>query len=125
MACVITRRARRTKFAAVDFFASDVMGKRADGSMVFVQATAGQDSAVTARRRKLEAIPWAPHDRVFVLQLRGSQDPANRRRLVYHFRVMEYTRKQGWIRGWHTWRKAHEVQREWFKAALAGEQRLR
>ena len=57
LGCVITRRAVQTKWQKVDFFAADVVGKRPDGTHVYIQATAGQYSAVTARRRKLEKIP--------------------------------------------------------------------
>lgn len=109
--CVLTRRALRTKFAKVDFFASDIMGKRADGSMVFIQVTAAVGSGnVTARRRKLEAVPWAQTDSVFLLHFRREPDPANRRKLKYYFRVHEYGNA-----GWLVWDEAVDVPQEWFK----------
>jgi len=62
--CTVFRKAIRTQFQSVDFFASDVVGKKPDGSHVYVQATAGQASAVSARRKKLEKIPWHPSDTI-------------------------------------------------------------
>ena len=56
--CVVSSRAVRTQWQKQDMFASDVIGKKDDGTMVFIQATAGQYSAVSTRRKKLEKIPW-------------------------------------------------------------------
>lgn len=114
--CVKTRKAIRAKYQAVDFFGADVVGKRADGSHVYVQATAGQDSAVTARRRKLEAIPWHSTDSVYLVQLRQTEDPANARRKLWFFRVHEYVLMDDW-RDWVTHETAVSVKREWFTAA--------
>jgi hypothetical protein len=120
MGCVLTRRALRTKYAKVDFFASDVVGKRPNGTHVYLQVTAGQDSAVTARRRKLEAIPWHPTDTVQLLQLVQTPDPANGRRTLWFFRVHEYGSK--WLKTniktitWRTYSQAVPVPRVWFKA---------
>jgi len=117
--CVVTRRAVRTQWQKVDFFGSDVVGKREDGTHVYAQATAGKSQAVTARRRKLEAIPWLfDSDIVLLLQLLEDLDPANRRRKIWHFRVHQY---DYWIgtnidREWNTWDEAFRVPKEWFKA---------
>ena len=116
LGCAITRKAIRTKWQAVDFFGSDIVGKMADGSHVYIQVTAGQYSAVTARRRKLEKIPWHPSDAVLIAQLVGTQDPANARRKKHFFRVHEYAfwdRKDR--RSWQTWDQAIDVPREWLE----------
>lgn len=112
--CVLTVRAVRTKWQRQDLFASDCVGIRKDGTKVFIQATAGQDAAVTARRRKLEKIPWHPTDEVILLQLRQNQDPANGRRKLWFFRVMRYDHV--FSKSWVTDENAIEVQKEWFKA---------
>ena len=111
--CVVTRRALRTKFAKVDFFASDVLAKRVDGSHVYIQVTAGQASAVTARRRKLEKIPWHESDTVQLLQLVQTEDPANSRKKLWFFRVHKYEQERG---EWWTEMEAVPVPRHWFKA---------
>lgn len=119
MKCVITRRAIRTKFQSVDFFAADVVGKRADGSHVYVQVTAGGASAVTARRRKLEVIPWHATDKVQLLQLIQTEDPANGKRKLWFFRVHIYAGdvlSGVRLRHWTTMVQAVPVPREWFKA---------
>ncbi len=108
--CVVTRRAVRAQWQAVDMFGADVVGKKKDGSHVYVQATAGQASAVTARRRKLEKIPWHKTDVVELVQLVNTEDPANARRKLYFFRVHVYDKKE-----WSTLDVAVPVPREWFK----------
>ena len=114
--CVVTRRAVRARFQSVDFFGSDIVGKKADGSHVYIQTTAGQYSAVTARRRKLEKIPWHPTDTVELLQLVQTIDPANARRKLWFFRVHYYERTSKYHRTWQTKEEAVPVPREWFKA---------
>lgn len=130
MKCVITRRAVRTKWQKQDFFGCDVIGKRADGVHVYVQVTAGQHSAVTARRRKLEDIPWHKTDIVHLLQLVQTEDPANARRKLWFFRLHMYVPDScfcedryplqdfllGKKRVWKTEENAIPVPREWFKA---------
>lgn len=120
--CVITRRAIRTQFQSVDFFASDVVGKMADGSHVYIQATAGQAAAVSTRRRKLEAIPWHPSDTVELVQLVQTPDPANARRTLWFFRVHRYypvfdekQNRYALVRRWETLETAVPVPKEWFK----------
>ena len=115
--CIVTRRAVRTKWQAVDFFGSDIVGKKSDGSHIYIQTTAGQYAAVTARRRKLEKIPWHPTDTVELLQLIQTIDPANARKKLWFFRVHCYKRLGTlYLRQWHTEEKAVPVPREWFKA---------
>lgn len=116
LGCVVTRRAVRTQFQSVDFFAADVVGKRADGTHVYIQATAGEHAAVTARRRKLEAVPWHVTDVVQLVQLRQTEDPANARRKKWFFRVHEYCFNGLDSREWITHDDAVDVPREWFKA---------
>jgi hypothetical protein len=116
--CVIHRRALKSQYQSVDFFASDVVGKRADGVHVYVQVTAGQASAVSTRRKKLEKIPWHPSDVVELVQLIQAPDPTNARKTQYFFRVhtfAEHTSPDGWKRQWKTLETAIPVPREWFK----------
>ena len=110
--CVVTRRALRTKFAKVDFYAADIIGKRADGSCVYAQVTAGGAEALRTRRRKLERVPWHPSETVMVLQLTFTPDPANKARKLWFFRVHPYAHGAG------TWGEvtAAPVRREWFRA---------
>jgi hypothetical protein len=120
--CVLTRRAIQTKYHKVDFFGADIMGFKANGEKIFIQATAGQYSAVTARRRKLEAIPWHNTDTVLICQLIQSQDPANARKKLWFFRIHKYQfyhhvhNVGSNVRVWETSDKAVEIPREWFKA---------
>ena len=119
--CVVTRRALRTKFAKVDFFAADVIGKMVDGANVYAQATAGQDECVRLRRRKLEKVPWHTDERVLVLQLVERQSPVNARSKEWFFRVHEYSgafrsNDERVKRDWMDVCEAIPVPREWFKA---------
>ena len=110
--CVVTRRALRTKFAKVDFFAADIIGKLSDGACVYAQVTAGGNEALRTRRRKLEKVPWHPSERVMVLQLTSTQDPANKARKLWHFRVHNYDHMA------KKWQDVYAVpvKKEWFKA---------
>lgn len=110
--CIITRRAIQTQFQSVDFFGSDCVGKRPDGSHVYIQATAGQVEAVRQRKRKLDAIPWHVTDTVLLLQLVQTKDPANARRKKFFFR--EHIRSIAGI--WSVLEEAKPVPKEWFKA---------
>ena len=117
--CVVTRRAVRTQWQKVDFFASDVVGKKEDGSHVYIQATAGQNAAVTARRRKLEKYPWHITDLVLLFQLVQTEDPASARRKLWFFRIHEYVLdydERTLERSWETYEKAEPIPKEWFKA---------
>lgn len=114
--CVRTRRAIRTKWQSVDFFGADCVGKRKDGSHVYIQVTAGMAAAVTARRRKLEAEVWHPTDTVLLLQLIQTIDPANAKRKKWFFRVHGYDRLTDYHRKWRTDEQAIEIPKEWWKA---------
>lgn len=109
--CVVTIRAVRTQWQRTDIFASDVVGKLSDGSHVYAQVTAGQAEAVRTRRRKLDAIPWHLSDRVILLQLVETKDPANKRRKWFHFRIHRLTPD-----GWKVDAEAVRVPVEWFRA---------
>lgn len=114
--CVVVRRAIKTQWQSVDFFAADVVGKKADGSHVYVQVTAGQSGAVMERKKKLEKYPWHQTDTVKLLQLVQTPDPANARRTKYFFRIFAYlplgeSQKRSWVQR----EIAIDVPREWFK----------
>ena len=109
--CVVTCRAVRTQWQRQDLFGCDVMGKKSDGSCVYIQATAGQYSAVTARRRKLEVIPWLGSDIIEIVQLIQTEDPANARRKLWFFRVHFFDGGK-----WHTKEEAVTVPNQWFKS---------
>ncbi len=110
--CIITRRAIQTQWQSVDFFACDCVGKRSDGSHVYIQATAGQNEAVRVRRRKLDVVPWHKSDTVLLLQLVQTEDPANARRKKFFFRV-HFRDVAG---PWSVLEEAQMVPKEWFKA---------
>lgn len=112
LGCTHTRRALRTPFNKVDLFGADAIGIRPDGSKCFVQVTAGQSSAVTARRRKLERYPWAVDDYVAIWQL--VEAPASGRGKDWRFDVHVYRCTSG------TWSWTHDpgfdIDKSWFKA---------
>lgn len=108
--CKHTRRALRTKFAKVDFWASDVMGMNIQGEKFFVQATAGQDSAVSQRRTKLSKYSWHFTDRVMVAVLRKKKVGRSNE---YYFILHQFDPIG---LGWENSIKQIPVKREWFKA---------
>ncbi len=110
--CVVTRRALRTKYAKVDFFAADIIGKRADGSHIYCQITAGQEQAVRIRRKKLDAYPWHVTDTVYVMQLVERQSVINPRQKDWFFRVYERRQDGTWTSGG----VSVGVVKEWFRA---------
>ena len=117
--CFATRRALRTKFAKVDFFAADIIGVCDRGFRYWVQVTAGQASAARIRRRKLEKYPWHPSDRVLLFQLTHTEDPMHRARKKWWFRTFELVREgkdQVLRKKWITWTDPIPVPPEWFKA---------
>lgn len=114
--CVVTRRATRSRFQKIDFFGCDTMGKKKDGTMVFIQVTAGNNTQVTKRRRKLEAIPWQDTDRVELLQLIQTINPANARRKKWYFRIHCYRRAAAGYREWVTEVQAYSIPKLWFKS---------
>jgi len=111
--CVETVRAIRTKWQRQDLFASDVVGKKKNGAHVYAQVTAGQDGAVRVRRRKLDKIPWHPSDKVFLLQLVHTANPANARSKLWFFRVH---RMNTAMLTWKVDDVAQDVPKLWFKA---------
>jgi len=115
MGCVDTRRALRTKFTRVDFMGCDVIAVKPNGCKIWVQITAGQINAVITRRKKLEAYPWHPSERVFVWQLVERALVANPRKKEWFFRVWEYVRN-GKTRQWSDQCDPIPVKSEWFKA---------
>ena len=118
MDCIITRRAVRAKFQSVDFFACDVVGKQKDGSHVYIQVTTGQAPAVTARKRKIEKIPWHHSDIVLILQLFWLSNPKNKRKKDWYFKVFEYSPldERSCQRNWDEWVGGLNVDKNWFKA---------
>ena len=112
--CVLTIKAIRSKWQSQDMFGADIVGKRADGTYFYAQVTAGKHQAVTARRRKLEKIPWHKEvDTVELLQLIQTEDPANARRKLWFFRIHWYDTND---HSWHTKDEAFPIPKEWFKA---------
>lgn len=107
--CVITRRAIRTKYQKIDFFGADVVGKRSDGTVVYVQATAGQRQAVSYRKKKMAGIPWNSNETVQVAELIWLQDPQNARRKKWYFRIYDFAHNK-----WLILPKAVPIEREWF-----------
>ena len=109
-----TRRALRTKFARVDFFASDVMGKREDGSMVWAQVTKAKSTAnVRPRRRKLERVPWSNLDLVLLLHMRTDDSTRPHR---HHFRVHRLVATLPEQPGiWTVDDELMDIPRAWFK----------
>jgi hypothetical protein len=95
--CTHTVRAVKSRFNRQDLFASDCVGKKASGAHVYIQVTAGQASAVTARRRKLEAIPWHESDTVELIQLVRFEEEKE-----WRFRINVYDHvgsKKWWMKG--------------------------
>jgi len=112
LGAVSTVRAVRTQWQRQDLFGADVLGLSDEGVLIAVQATAGGDSAVTSRRRKLEAHPWPSRSEILVAQLRHWPDPNYRSRLLYAFRVHEWNGE-----AWEVWGDVVPVPRTWFKSA--------
>lgn len=126
LGCVCTRRPVRTQFQSIDFFGADVVGKRQDGSHVYIQVTTGQASAARVRRRKLEAYPWHPSDTVYLLQLCRDD---SQRPIRWFFKVHKYATSLNlvgmlndepsdtWMgRKWLNSDEVYDVPRIWFKA---------
>lgn len=116
--CVETRRMIRTKFFKVDFFGADVVGKDQYGQHYYIQVTSGQDSAVTARKRKMEKHVWHDSDKVYVIQMLKFKVG---RKVEYNFRIWQYWYNSSNSREWLDISQvygieAFPVQREWFRA---------
>jgi hypothetical protein len=120
LGCAETHRALRTRFARVDFYACDVMGRTRDRNY-YAQVTTGKDDRLRLRRRKLESIggdggaprAWKQPDVVMVLQLVRRQNPVNAARVDYYFRVHEFDYAAG---SWVVLPEAVPVKLEWFRA---------
>lgn len=116
MKCVATRRAVKAKYAKVDFFGADVVGRLESGANIYAQVTTGKGPCVSNRKGKLAAYPWYPSDTVLVLQLvteRGSRrnEPAR-----HSFRVWEYhAETYDGVRSWKEWDQQIEVPNDWLQ----------
>jgi hypothetical protein len=116
MGCIRTVRAVRTQWQKIDLYSCDVVGKRTDGSHVYIQVTAGGNEAVSNRRRKLEKEVWHGSDTVQLLQLVSTENPGKGAKRLWFFRVHEYLLNVPRLdRYWHTQANAVEVSRDWFK----------
>lgn len=105
-----TRRTVKSKWHKIDFFGADVIGVSSTGKW-WIQATIGEFSSVTKRRRKLENQVWLDTDHVFIFQMVERQNPAKARRKDYFFRVHELMK----FTTWKTWEDPIEILKEWFK----------
>jgi hypothetical protein len=121
MDCIATRRMIKNKWHKVDFFSCDVVGKRADGSHVYIQVTAGQTPKVLERKKKLENEVWHTSDTVQILQLVQTDNPGKGSRKLWFFRVYEYQlsgdvyEATNEFRYWKTYVDGIPVPKEWFK----------
>ncbi len=88
---VRTRRPVRTKWQKQDYLGADVLAVMPDGGKTWSQVTTSQNRGhIRERRRKLEEVPWAATDRVFVFELEERPNIVNRRTTDRFFRVHEY-----------------------------------
>jgi hypothetical protein len=108
LGCVNTVRAMKTRFVRQDLFACDVLGKGNDGSLVGMQVTCGDHTAVRARRRKIEAVAWSRHDSVLLGEFRSERVGRSRENW---FRMHQFENGE-----WTVWPDAVPVPKEWFKA---------
>lgn len=110
--CYVTRKASRARFQEVDFFAADVMGKRKDGSVVYIQVTCGNKQLVKERMHKLEKHVWNDHEDVIILQLNRKKEG---RRFRYYFTIWRYLIMDE-VRSWTNYYEGYDVPKEWFKS---------
>lgn len=109
LACVNTVRAMKTRFQRQDLFACDVIGKvMVCGYLVGMQVTCGNSANVAQRRRKLEAVVWAPRDRVLLGEFRTEKFGRGNR---HWFRMHELHEGK-----WKVWQTEVDVPKEWFRA---------
>ena len=117
LGCVRTVRAVKTQFQRQDMFASDILGRRHDGTLCAIQVTSGQDDCVTKRKRKLEKEIWHSSDTVLLLRLYWEKSTKNKRSKLWYFKVWHYA--SGSLqeeRYWHyNYKEDHAVPKEWFK----------
>ena len=109
--CIITDRERgSSSFQRRDFLGClDVIGKRASGVWVCIQATIGSMAKVRERQKKIEKIAWHSTDIVQILQLRFEQKGRSK---SWYFNVFDYS--QFSRRKWLT--HIVEVPQQWFLA---------
>lgn len=114
--CYVTRKASRARFNEVDFFASDVMGKRENGSTVYIQVTCGNSQKVKERMLKLEKHAWNVHEDVLMLQLNRKKEE---RSFKYYFSIWryvpEYSENYPPLRKWTKFYEGYDVPQAWFK----------
>ena len=111
----------QTKWQRVDIFSADVASKDKDGKVTYIQVTAGQDSAISVRKKKLEKIPWHYSERVLLVQLKQRQEVINARRKEWFFKVWEFMPDVGGHRNWELWTDPVNIPRKWFKSYHSGE----
>jgi len=105
----------QTKWQRVDIFGADVASKDSTGAVTYIQVTAGQDSALNARKHKLEKYPWHSTDRVILAQLKQRNEIVNARKKEWFFKIWEYKLKNG-QRIWELWSNPILIPREWFSS---------
>ena len=110
----------QTKWQRVDIFGADVASKDKDGRITYIQVTAGQDSAIRARKKKLEKIPWHFSERVILIQLKQRQEVVNARRKEWFFKVWEFICRSDGHRKWEFWPKPVSIPSKWFKSYHKG-----
>ncbi len=116
MDCLKCVRAVKSQYQTVDFWASDIVGKRRDGTHVYIQVTSGQASAVSTRKAKLEDVKyWHHSDTVLLLQLYWEPNPQCKRGKLWYFKVWEYVVPNKYV--YRTWVHMvdHAVPVSWFK----------
>lgn len=115
--CYVTRKAAKSQFQQVDFFAADVMGKRENGSTVYIQVTCGNNQKVKERMHKLEQHAWNGYEDVIMLQLNRKKES---RSFVYYFSIWRYvpTYSQNYPppRHWTKFYEGYDVPKAWFKS---------
>ncbi len=115
LGCIRTVRAVTTKWQRQDLFASDVLGRKPDGTLCAIQVTTGVSQAVTARKRKLEKETWHKTDTVLLLQMYWEQNPKNKRSKLWFFKVWNYIYKNSYEQ--RVWLEISHwaVPQSWFK----------
>jgi hypothetical protein len=110
-----TRRALRLPYNKTDLFGCDVLGMAPTGQKAYVQVTAGQSSAMSKRRRKLERYPWAVDDYVAIWQLKEVPGKGNRKLWSFRVNVYQFDEETG-ERKWLDMDHEIPIKSEWFKA---------
>ena len=105
----------QTQWQRVDIFGADVASKDIWGKVTYIQVTAGQDSAVNQRKKKLEKHHWHSTEQVILVQLKQRQEVVNARRKEWFFKMWEYKLNNG-HREWFLHSEPINIPKEWFKA---------